>query len=479
MTASLPPRLTAARDEFLQRGRLARGVPGPISSSWLRSRRAGVDADAADVPFSDPAEDSPLVWAAGPPLRVLRDQLGELPVGVVLADERGRVQMRTVGSRTAMAALDLIQLAPGADFGEHSVGTNGIGTVAVTGRPTFVQAGAHYRGAFLDYACAGAPIMDPVGGRVLGVLDLTARQRDSHPRMRQLAERTATLIADRLRATGAGAALRPATPEASSLWQPALHDTIHALRHGQSLLMLGEPGSGRLTLLADALQRVAPGAPMSVLRAGRVREGLSQLTAEDAHQHSAVVFADAQLLRTDELATVHRFLATPGFGGRLHRPVLTAAPPVLRDASPLRALLPYVAHTVMLPALRQRRGEFAAIVRTVADRIVPGGGGRIERQVVDRLAAASWPDNIDELAAVVKELLERQPGGAVAEVPPDLVPRLRRFTEIELAERREIAAAIAWTNGNRTASARLLGISRAALYRKLAAYGLPAGRAPS
>jgi transcriptional regulator of acetoin/glycerol metabolism len=132
----------------------------------------------------------------------------------------------------------------------------------------------------------------------------------------------------------------------------------------------------------------------------------------------------------------------------------------------------------MLPALRQRRGEFASIVRTVADRIVPGGGARIERQVVDRLAAASWPDNIDELAAVVKELLERQPGAA-AEVPPDLVPRLRRFTEIELAERREIAAAIAWTNGNRTASARLLGISRAALYRKLAAYGLPAGRAPS
>ena len=465
--------LAAARAEFLRRGRLSPRLPTAISSSWLRSLRAGVDADAADVPYSSPEADSPLTWAARRPLHRLESELAGLPVGAVLADADGRVMRRVAGGRSAIAALDRIQLRPGADFGEQAVGTNGVGTVVVTGRPILVASEAHYRGSFLDYACAGAPIVDAEGS-VLGVLDLTARRSDADTRMQHLAAVVARRITHLLQASGAGMALQRDRSAGSSLWRPALHDTVHALRNGQSLLMIGEPGTGRLTLLEHALSRVHPGARPYVVRPDRVRLGLGDLAshADRGERVPVVVFTDVQQLDDDEIALVQHFLARPKAAGWPCHPVVTAAPPVLREQSPVRRLLPYVAHTVLLPPLRQRGTEFPQIVREVADRLQPGAGARLGSAAIARLAAASWPGNIAELTETVSVLLNTQDDGPIDRLPDAIIPRLHRFTELQLAQRREIAAELAWNGGNRTAAAKSLGISRAALYRKIDEFGL-------
>jgi len=62
------------------------------------------------------------------------------------------------------------------------------------------------------------------------------------------------------------------------------------------------------------------------------------------------------------------------------------------------------------------------------------------------------------------------PAGAPAPSAEDVLRPLPQ--QIAELERRAIAAALAHTGGNKVATAKLLRISRAALYEKLALYGL-------
>ena len=88
----------------------------------------------------------------------------------------------------------------------------------------------------------------------------------------------------------------------------------------------------------------------------------------------------------------------------------------------------------------------------------------------------AWPITADDVAAVLREAglpalapVERAaPGPLPADTGEgaDLRPLPEQIAELE---RRAIAAALARTGGNRTAAARLLGISRASLYDRLAA----------
>ena len=97
--------------------------------------------------------------------------------------------------------LDAILLAPGYSFAEEFAGTNGIGTALETGRPAFICGGEHYVGPFGRLACAGAPIRDPVTGRMIGVVDLTCWARDSDPLLTALAKSAGGQIEDRMRAS--------------------------------------------------------------------------------------------------------------------------------------------------------------------------------------------------------------------------------------------------------------------------------------
>ena len=54
-----------------------------------------------------------------------------------------------------------------------AVGTNGIGTALWTGEPTFVHAAEHFCAGIKSWTCAGAPIRDPLDGKIIGVVDLS------------------------------------------------------------------------------------------------------------------------------------------------------------------------------------------------------------------------------------------------------------------------------------------------------------------
>lgn len=189
------------------RARLLAGHPGDgeqgpreeILSSWRRSYDDGVDASRLSSPYDDNLNlATRLVRAAEPVIgRVHQDILGS-PLTVVLADSKGKVLLRRSGETTLEGRLDAALLAPGFNYSERYVGTNGIGT-ALEGRvAAAVRGPEHFNEALHVFACVGVPVRDPVTRRQLGVLDITTWADRANPALTALARQAASVIEEGL-----------------------------------------------------------------------------------------------------------------------------------------------------------------------------------------------------------------------------------------------------------------------------------------
>ena len=122
-----------------------------------------------------------------------------------------------------------------------------------------------------------------------------------------------------------------------------------------------------------------------------------------------------------------------------------------------------------LPPLRQRPADLAELARSFAGR----AGVSIDEAALALLSAHRWPGNIAELSDVIER---------AALVSTDRV--IREANVLGLVDRSaptddeaaRITAALEATGGNQSAAAKLLGISRHTLLRRLDAYGIPRPR---
>jgi len=197
--------LARAREHFLGDGALGREdvVRPEIVDSWERSRRAGVDACRLTVPFeADLDVGSSLMACAAPVLDHLEEQLSGSAVSVVLTDADGRLLDRRVGVGELRHRLDDISLAPGFSYAEEFAGTNGVGTALRGGAATLVVGAEHFTERLQPFACAGAPVLHPVTGVVLGLVDVTCMRAEANDLMRVLALQAARDIALVLRERG-------------------------------------------------------------------------------------------------------------------------------------------------------------------------------------------------------------------------------------------------------------------------------------
>nr|WP_316643233.1 sigma 54-interacting transcriptional regulator [uncultured Roseateles sp.] len=147
---------------------------------------------------------------------------------------------------------------------------------------------------------------------------------------------------------------------------------------------------------------------------------------------------------------------------------------------------------IRLPTLRERAGDFEALAEALLDDIARRSAmahRELSPEALALLAAQPWPGNIRELRNALEQasmmsdelrltpahfsaLLAASPAGLRAVPAAAGGTELRPLPEqIAALERQAIAAAMAHTQGNKVAAARLLQISRAALYDKLALYG--------
>ncbi|TPE49963.1 sigma-54-dependent Fis family transcriptional regulator [Amaricoccus solimangrovi] len=151
-----------------------------IGDSWARCAEGGIDASRAEAPMMAEADTVEEIGRASADLLAAARRsfasIGSLLEGtgamLVLADHEG-VLIDAIGDqRTLNAGMD-IHLGIGGKWTEEAAGTNGIGTALFAGEPVFVHAAEHFCAGIKGWTCAGAPIRDPLDGRVLGVVDLS------------------------------------------------------------------------------------------------------------------------------------------------------------------------------------------------------------------------------------------------------------------------------------------------------------------
>jgi len=131
---------------------------------------------------------------------------------------------------------------------------------------------------------------------------------------------------------------------------------------------------------------------------------------------------------------------------------------------------------IRLPALRERRDDIADLASTFLARS-RGTARRLGPTAMEALLSHGWPGNVRELEHVIERasLLatadEITADDLMLRPRTDTAPRLEEMT-LEQVERYLIERALATQGGNVSEAARVLGLSRSALYRRLTSLGI-------
>ncbi|HEU0032969.1 MAG TPA: sigma-54 dependent transcriptional regulator [Kofleriaceae bacterium] len=322
----------------------------------------------------------------------------------------------------------------------------------------------------------------------------------------QLELRKALRAANRLHAEAARArqAELPAVVAKSRAMQHVMSLVERVAPSSASVLITGEHGTGK-EVIARAIHAASARADKAFIavNAGGLSDGVLD---SELFGHVKGAFTDARTDRTgcfeladggtlflDEIANMPvaqqsrllRVLQTGEFhpvgssrARRVDVRVLAATnADIARDAADgrFREDLLYRLNTVeiRLPPLRERREDLADLAGFFLGRTSPGRPRRLSAAAMEALLAHPWPGNVRELEHVIERasLLatadEIQPEDLLLRPRGDAAPRLEEMT-LEQVERYLIERALSVQGGNVSEAARVLGLSRSALYRRLA-----------
>ena len=135
---------------------------------------------------------------------------------------------------------------------------------------------------------------------------------------------------------------------------------------------------------------------------------------------------------------------------------------------------------IVLPPLRSRKEDIAPLAAMFLARYAEKYGKRVAgftSAASERLAAHAWEGNIRELQHTVEKAVIMSDAEIIDAAqlllrPATAVAADNEMSTLEQMERRMIRDAIAACNGNMTAVAQQLGITRQTLYNKIKRYGL-------
>jgi DNA-binding NtrC family response regulator len=141
--------------------------------------------------------------------------------------------------------------------------------------------------------------------------------------------------------------------------------------------------------------------------------------------------------------------------------------------------------TVHLPALRERRSDIPQLVHSFLDRYAPSESIQVTPASMKSFLQYDWPGNVRELENCIARAVALG-DNKVIDVG-DLTPEIRGASDSALAredaalsttaladlERMTILRVFEQAGGDKALAGRMLGISRATLYRKLKRYNIP------
>jgi len=145
--------------------------------------------------------------------------------------------------------------------------------------------------------------------------------------------------------------------------------------------------------------------------------------------------------------------------------------------------------SVRVPPLRERKSDIPALVRYFIERHGEDGGiTGISYEALTCLTRYDWPGNVRELENCIQHAIALGSGSLiqVRDIParianPSSQPEAassepaeapRPVTPLQNLERQAIVNALAETGGDRIRAAKLLGIGKTTIYRKLKEYGI-------
>src|SRR3984885_7562910 len=152
--------------------------------------------------------------------------------------------------------------------------------------------------------------------------------------------------------------------------------------------------------------------------------------------------------------------------------------------------------TISLPPLRERRSDIPILAHWFHERLAPGRGVQISGAAMKALLGYDWPGNVRELENCLERavaLTDRR-NLDLDDLPASIVraelhsiPQLHDAQEtsalttndLEDIERATIARVFSQVNGDKVRAGKMLGISRATLYRKLKRYNIAARPEPT
>ncbi|MBP1232646.1 transcriptional regulator of acetoin/glycerol metabolism [Arthrobacter sp. PvP102] len=470
-----------------------------LLASWQRSEEYGVSAETATPTWAGSIESDSLFFRCGKEVLIaLHRTLANEPLSLMLTDADGLVLNRLSGDTSLLRALDKVYLAPGFAFSERDAGTNGLGLALADRTPTLVRAEEHYSASLRSYTCAAVPVFDPVTGCLEGSVNITTWSKSSPELLLALVQSAASNTSTLMLARSNGRTEKPApkggvfrvqrgrfepgsgTMRAmSARWTEALDHATRALTAGRVVAAVGEPGTGRATLLGQAIRQAHPRSRILCAAAPApedVDAWLSLWTPELAKPETAVIVENVDSLPAwaaqslqDRAAEALRSVPVSPTGGPPRITWALTAEDLAVVPQPLSAIVDTV---VPIPSLRERTDDVLPLARYAAR--------QTRLRNVDFTAAAErvltgydWPGNIDELFRLIHAAALRTETIEVHHLPAALVgtpgPHL---TRIESVERDEIIRCLSRPGTTVAAAAAELGLSRATIYRRMARLGI-------
>jgi DNA-binding NtrC family response regulator len=224
---------------------------------------------------------------------------------------------------------------------------------------------------------------------------------------------------------------------------------------------------------------------------------LRRARGQEAQEAGTILLLDADSLSGEAQSELQAFCRVPTFTVRT---IATARSSLLQLAAQ-GEFLPELAHVlspllIELPAVRDRPEDIPLLAQRFVEDFNALGGKQLaglNSAAMDRLASLPWAGNVEELVSVVHAACQNASGVWISE--SDLPPRVRavvsagshprRPTEqirldefLQEVERELIERAMKRARGNKAKAARLLGVSRPRLLRRLTQLGFDVPAVP-
>jgi DNA-binding NtrC family response regulator len=275
-----------------------------------------------------------------------------------------------------------------------------------------------------------------------------------------------------------------------------------AAKSRANVLVVGPPGSGRQHA-ARAIHYAGsqePRGPLVPLACSVIEEDsivstvaaiASRKPPAETADRGTLLLSDADTLSPAVQVEMARLLGAKAFPLRV---IATSQRPLVELArqGKYREDLAHLLATLVieLPPLCDRRGDLPLLLQLFLEEANARGEKQLSGftpEALDCLAAYPWPGNVDELVRVVNQSHQRAAGPQIAlgDLPEQIhlaasaAAHPRRIEETIVldefltgVEKELLQRAMARAKGNKTKAAKLLGISRARLARRLGQLGL-------